>query len=172
MEVPVIRVHFLLSFYKALLRTLDYIPCCFPFLLLHTLTRPPPRASFFPGWTTLTLYLSTYVRCRSLHYLLVLLWAPEKLWNWTHIPPVQLRNHKCTCRYKGGTYLWRLLCHGPQCHHIFKKNSVVHYKALHHHIQWCIQVFPRETQSKGVKVIKFHAKNRHYYKLRLRFLKG
>lgn len=53
-----------------------------------------------------------------------------------------------------------------------QKNSVIHYKALHHHIQWSIQVFPRETQSKRVKVIKFHAKNRHYCKLRLRFLKG
>lgn len=33
-------------------------------------------------------------------------------------------------------------------------------------------MLPRETQSKRVKVIKFHAKNRHYCKLRLRFLKG
>lgn len=44
----------------------------------------------------------------------------------------------------------------------------MYYKALQHHIQ----AFPRETQSKRVKVIKFHAKNKQYCKLRLSFLKG
>lgn len=143
----------------------------FPSLLLHTLTRPH-RASFFQGWTTLTLPLP-FPRFRSLQYLLVLFWAPEKLWNWTHTPPVQLRNHKCTCRYQGGTYLWRLLCHlqWPQCHTTSSKKLSDTLQSTTPHTQWWIQVLPRETQSKTNKLTKFHSKNWHYCKLRLRVLK-
>lgn len=132
---------FPLVFLQGIAKNSGPYPLLFPIsFITHIDKTPPPRASFFQAEPWL------YLSCRSLHYLLVLFWASEKLWNWTHTPPVQLRNHECTCRYKGGTYLW------PQCHSTSSKITqwyiTKHYSTTSSGAAKCSQGKRRARESK------------------------